>query len=300
MAAESKHMKYTEKQIEQRTERAEIKQRLFLSPSVTKIREYTVPGFGRTFHVSDDKSDRLWVRDGRGNLVQTDLQGNQLQKIQTSGSLEGYHTATQDGAFIFTDKNRKVIYRITLNKISEFIKTGKWTPLGIHSSCINRDILVGMMKDGRAKVIRYSRTGKELQVIQKDNKEHELYCKPRFITENINGDICTSDYEKRAVVVVNKLGHYKFSYRGQEFRFFPCGICTDHLGHILVCDRVRESVHLLDPDGAFLSVILSPKQGIMSPRGVYVDDENNLHVGQPGTYTVTVYKYLQSTPRPSK
>ena len=109
-------MKYAEKQIEQRTEKAEIKQTLYLSPSVTKIREYTVPGFGRTFHVSDDKSDRLWVRDGRGNLVQTDLQGNQLQKIQTSGSLKGYHTATQDGAFIFKDKNRKVIYRITLKK----------------------------------------------------------------------------------------------------------------------------------------------------------------------------------------
>ena len=73
--------------------------------------------------------------------------------------------------------------------------------------------------------------------------------------------------------------------------FFPWGICTDVLGHILVCDSVSETVHMLDQDGGFLSVILS-EQGIKCPRGVCVDDKNNLFVGQLSTNTVTVYKYL--------
>ncbi|XP_078310172.1 uncharacterized protein LOC111136995 isoform X1 [Crassostrea virginica] len=312
MEAVTTHMKSTEKQLEQSKEKSDMKQTLSLSSSVTKVREYTVQGVNSAWHVSGDKSDRLWVSDYRGNLVQTDLQGKQLQKIQTSGG-DGYHTATQDGDLIYTDKHKKVIYRITPDKkITEFIKTGDWEPFSVHSSSINGDILVGrtimeeFVPDWKqkldfwslslrrvAKVTRYSNTGKEIQNIQWDNQGQELYSQPRYITENINGDICTSDWKKHAVVVVNKSGQHRFSYTGQGSGFRPYGICTDVLGHILVCDRVSETVHLLDQDGGSLSIILSPQQGITFPRGVCMDDENNLYVGQHNTNTVTVYKYLQ-------
>ena len=150
-----------------------------------------------------------------------------------------------------------------------------------------------MYKDEKAKVTMYSKTGKELQNIQMDNQGQELYRYPYYITENINGDICTSDINTKKVMVVNKSGHHRFSYTGQGSGFCPCGICTDVLGHILVCDMASNTVHLLDQDGGFLSIILSPQQGINHPRGVCVDDENNLYVGQDGTNIVTVYKYLQ-------
>ncbi|XP_078310256.1 uncharacterized protein LOC144617534 [Crassostrea virginica] len=294
MEVESTHMKSTEKQLEQSKEKSDMKQTLSLSSSVTKVREYSVPGVDSAHHVSVDKSGSLWVSDNEGNLVQTDLQGNLLQKIQTSGGTEGYHTATQDGDLIYTDRDKKVIYRITPDKkITEFIKTGDRTLLSLHSSRINGDILVGMIKDREAKVTRYNKAGKEIQNIQRDNQGQELYSDPHYITENINGDICTSDYNKDAVVVVNKSGQHRFYYTSQGSGFCPCGICTDVLGHILVCDGYSNTVHLLDRDGGFLSVILSSQQGIKDPCGVCVDDENNLHVGQHNTNTVTVYKYLQ-------
>ncbi|XP_078310465.1 uncharacterized protein LOC111136171 isoform X2 [Crassostrea virginica] len=294
MKAVTTYMKSTEKQLKQSKEKSDVKQTLSLSSSVTKVREYSVPGVYSAHHVSVDKSDRLWVTDYRGNLVQTDLQGKQLQKIQTSGGTEGYHTATQDGDLMYIDKDKKVIYRITPDqKITEFIKTGDWTPLSIHSSRINGDILVGMYKDKEAKVTRYSKAGKKIQNIQRDNQGQELYSEPLYIIENINGDICTSDFNKYAVVVVNKSGQHRFFYKSQGSGFRPWGICTDVLGHILVCDTIRETVDLLDQDGRFLSVILSPQQGIKEPRGVCVDEENNLYVGQYDTNTVTVYKYLQ-------
>nr|XP_022297073.1 E3 ubiquitin-protein ligase TRIM71-like isoform X2 [Crassostrea virginica] len=237
---------------------------------------------------------RLWVSDHKGNLVQTDLQGNLLQKIKTNVGFEGFHTATQDGDLIYTDKDKKVIYKITPDrKITEFIKPGHWKPRSVHSSCINGDILVGMEINVEAKVTRYSKTGKEIQNIQRDNQGQELYTYPNYITENINGDICTSDFRKRSIVVVNKSGNHRFSYTGQGSRFCPCGICTDILGHILMCDSFSDTVHLLDQDGGFLSVIFSPQQGIKRPRGVCVDVENNLYVGQDRTNIVTVYKYLQ-------
>jgi streptogramin lyase len=67
--------------------KSDVKQTLSLSPSVTKIREFNVPGVLNTLHISLDKSGRLWASDfdyNDGNLVQTDLQGNQLQTIQTT------------------------------------------------------------------------------------------------------------------------------------------------------------------------------------------------------------------------
>ena len=92
---------------------------------------------------------------------------------------------------------------------------------------------------------------------------------------------------------MNKSGQHRFFYTGQGSGFRPYGICTDILGHILVCDYVSNNVHLLDQDGGFLSRILSEQQGIEYPRGVCVDDENNLYVGQLRTNPVTVYKYLE-------
>ncbi|XP_062606779.1 uncharacterized protein LOC134268530, partial [Saccostrea cucullata] len=205
---------------------------------------------------------------------------------KTSGGY-GYHTVTQDRDLIFTERNKNVINRITPdNNITEFIKTGDWTPYSIHSSHINEDLLVGMM----FRVTRYNKTGKELQNIQRDNKRQELYKYPKYITENINGDICTSDYNKDAVVMVNKSGQHRFSYKGQESGLDPYGICTDVLGHILVC--VSNAVHLLDQDGQFLSLLLT-EQEVYHPRSVCVDTENNLYVGQYDTNTLTVHKYLQ-------
>ncbi|XP_078329848.1 uncharacterized protein LOC111113501 isoform X2 [Crassostrea virginica] len=290
MEAVSTPMKFTEKQMEQSKEKSDMKPTLSLSSSVTKVREYSVPGVDSAFHVSADKSGRLWASDDEGNLVLTDLQGNLLQKIKTTGEDDGFHTATQDRGLIYTDQDKKMIYRITPDtRITELIKTGDWTPVSIHSSRINGDILVGMRE---AKVTRYNNAGKEIQNIQRDNQGQELYKYPHYITENINGDICTSDWNKQAVVVVNKSGQHRFSYTGQGSRFSPYGICTDVLGHILVCEGLNNTVHLLDQDGGFLSFILSEQQGIRSPRGVCVDDENNLYVGQLNN-KVTVYKNLE-------
>ncbi|XP_062589456.1 uncharacterized protein LOC134251102 [Saccostrea cucullata] len=299
-------MKPTHKQMKEDRKKSDKKQTMSLSASVTKVREFNVPGVDEVYHVSLDQLDRLWISDYDGNLVQTDLQGNVIQKIETWSGMKGFHTVTQGRDLIFTDKYKTVINRITQdNNITEFIKTGDWLPLSIHSSHINGDLLVGMMKltetkglfkmrkiKKESKVTRYNKTGKELQNIQRDNKGQDLYGEPCYITENINGDICTSGYDKAAVVVVNKSGQYRFSYTGQASEFSPFGICIDVFGHILVSDEISNSVHLLDQDGQFLSLLLTQQQGVEFPRSVCVDDENNLYVRQL-TNTLTVYKYLQ-------
>eukprot|EP00105_Crassostrea_gigas_P021760 XP_011441020.1 PREDICTED: tripartite motif-containing protein 3 [Crassostrea gigas] len=295
METASTPLKPTGKHRKQDREKSDVKQTLSLSSSITKVREYTVPGVKHVYHISLGKSGRLWASANIGNLVQTDLRGNQLQKIRTSGGY-GYHKVTQDEDLIYIDGKNKVINRITPdNTITEFIKTGDWESLSIHSSHINGDILVGMIKDIEGNVTRYNKTGTEIHNIQRNNKGQELYALPHYITENINGDVCVSDFNKHAVVVVDKSGRHRFSYTGQGSRLDPYGICTDLLGHILVCDTyiISNTVDILDQDGQFLSLILTSQQGITYPRSVCVDDNNNLWLGQLDTNTVTVYKYLQ-------
>nr|XP_034312320.1 uncharacterized protein LOC117684400 isoform X1 [Crassostrea gigas] len=295
MATPSTQLKPTGKEMKQDREKPDVKLKLYLTSSVTKVREYKVPGVDDVCHISLGKSGILLGSDRKGHLVQTDLKGNQLEKIQTDGGY-GYHTVTQDGDLIYTDRKNKVINTITLdNTITEFYKTVDWKPISIHSSHINRDILVGMIKDGEAKVTRYNKNGGEIQNIQWDNNGQEMYRYPYYITENISGDICESDFSKQAVVVVNKLGQHRFSYKGQDSWFYPYGICTDLLGHIIVCDSnlMNNKVHILNQDGRFLSLLLTPQQGVTYPCSVCVDVENNLHVGQHDTNKVRVYKYLQ-------
>uniref|UniRef100_K1PKS0 Severin n=1 Tax=Magallana gigas TaxID=29159 RepID=K1PKS0_MAGGI len=75
-----------------------------------------------------------------------------------------------------------------------------------------------------------------------------MFSGPHYITENINGDVCVSDWSNQAVVVMDKSSQHRFSYTGQWSGFEPYGICTDVLGHILVCDIYSNTVHLLDQD----------------------------------------------------
>nr|XP_019926831.2 transcription intermediary factor 1-beta [Crassostrea gigas] len=91
METASTQLKPTGKQRKQDREKSDVKKTLSLSSSVTKVREYTVPGVG-VFHISLGKSGRLWASDSSGNLVQIDLQGDKLQKIQTSSE---YMATTQ-------------------------------------------------------------------------------------------------------------------------------------------------------------------------------------------------------------
>lgn len=63
------------------------------------------------------------------------------------------------------NREHNTINSISLDKsIAEVIGTKKWTPLSIHSSKMNGNLLVGMSKDGEGKVTRY-KTFKEREDI---------------------------------------------------------------------------------------------------------------------------------------
>ncbi|XP_061171184.1 uncharacterized protein LOC133180731 [Saccostrea echinata] len=246
----------------------EIELEMFKLSSVIKVSEVTILGQGLS-PLSPLPPNKFWASEVLNNLIQYDMKGNIVQKISTSMSyIIGSHTVTTEGELLYTDYNEKTVYRVTsVMSISKLIETGNWEPGAIYSSPISGHVLVGMRIKSDQKITRYNRKGRKLQDIQRDDKGQTLYKSVNYITQNINGDICVSDFHARKVVVVTASGEYRFSYSGHhsQYGFIPYGICTDVLGHILVCngyfmnDGNFSNVHLLDVNGQFLSFLLTPE-----------------------------------------
>lgn len=174
-----------------------------------------------------------------------------------------------------------------------------WTVLSIYSSKLNGDILLGIYilieKGSRTKLARYTSNDgliSELEYFE----EKGLYVSPLYLSENINSDICTADTDTCLVKAVDKNGKLKFSYDGlpSHANVFPTGICNDSVGHVIVCNRhdSNPSVHLLDIDGEFLSLILNDRDDIHDPWGLCVDGEGRLYLGQNDCSSIKVFKYL--------
>lgn len=166
----------------------------------------------------------------------------------------------------YIDKNDYII------KLSKDLKTirpfiiqtdSSWSPRCLCWSQSTGDILIGMY----GKVTRYNRTGELIKTIEHNNKGRKL--KPRYITENNNGDVVVSDFP-HAVVVTDVEGRFRFSYTGHPLGsgLRPLGICTDPLSNILVCDRKTNTLQVIDKDGQFLLNLLIRPSGL--PKHIYI------------------------------
>lgn len=227
----------------------------------------------------------MWASDNN-EIIEMDDIGNIRKKIDVKGSSGGYHTLTKEGDLLFL--NEKCVYKFALKGDLSILCIPFTISLCIHSSKIDGDVLVG----SNYGLIRYKDTGELLQIIRIDTKERidEI---TMYVTENINRDVIVSFQFMKKVVAVDKAGKHRFEYRGRclNSNFLPMGICTDALGHILVCSSHGHAfdVDLLDKDGHFLSYLLTSTFGIGS-GALCVDDKHNLYVGSFGK--IDVYRYL--------
>lgn len=248
-------------------------------------------------------SEQFWVSDVDNGLILSNTRGGALyylDDLNCDGN--GSHTVNNELELIYI--NRK--YQI--NKLSKDMKrtttfvditNSTRRPRCVYWSKLTGDILIGMDSFWTCKVTRYNNCGQLTQTIP-DCIGLKLYISPNFITENNNGDIVVSDFasffEYGALVVTNREGKYRFSYpaNGSELRLKPNGICTDALSHILVCDKMTNTVHMLNKDGRFLSHLLILPSGINNPYNLSYDvNTHHLWVGSLyGDNRICVYRYF--------
>nr|XP_022337243.1 uncharacterized protein LOC111133287 isoform X2 [Crassostrea virginica] len=274
---------------------------LMSSPVLQK--SLLVTGVKECDHISRVTSDRVWVSD-RNNLILTDTAtGEELHIVDDS--LNSKHAVNCGSELIYIDKNKNI------NKLSSDMKTTttlikntdeRWRPECLYCSMSSGDLLVGMCRDDKytrkytGKVMRYDNTGKRKQIIPHNAYTSlYLYEYPWYITENNNGDVLVSDWDRGAVVVTSGEGVHRFSYTGPPSgsRLRPTGICTDVMSHILVSDYKTATVQMLDRDGQFLSYLLTTQSpGILNrPEGLnYNITDHFLYVGS--YETLSVYRYI--------
>ncbi|XP_052694678.1 uncharacterized protein LOC128172975 [Crassostrea angulata] len=261
----------------------------------------TLPGVDSCYHISRVTSDHVWISDEGQNLILTNTDGENLHHIDDV--FDGYffgnkvHTVSKDGELIYIDKNGN------LKKLSNDLKTtttlinSNLNSRCVYCSLITGDLLVGVYysESRTGLVIRYNHAGQLKQIIQNDT-----YLKPHSVTENNNGDVivslCDCGYNwtwDGIVVVTDNEGDHRFTYQGNGYGIFPRGICTDALSHILVCDGLNLTVHILDKDGQFLSYLFIRPSGIFSPLSLSYDVKTHrLWVGSENNNTVCVYRFI--------
>ncbi|XP_078327994.1 uncharacterized protein LOC144623458 [Crassostrea virginica] len=176
-----------------------------------------------------------------------------------------------------------------------------WTP-GRLSCTRSGDILVHVYTGGgsqkKNKIICYQ--GKNIkQEISNDGEGKYIFkdgSHSLFMSENNNGDVCVSDVNADAVVVVDKTGRVRFRYDGKPARreksFDPRDIVTDALSQIIVTDNYNNCLHILDQNGQFLSCV--DDCGLGKPVGLSVDSEGRLWVGSFKTGGIKVIEYFQN------
>nr|XP_022294178.1 uncharacterized protein LOC111104488 [Crassostrea virginica]XP_022294179.1 uncharacterized protein LOC111104488 [Crassostrea virginica]XP_022294180.1 uncharacterized protein LOC111104488 [Crassostrea virginica]XP_022294181.1 uncharacterized protein LOC111104488 [Crassostrea virginica] len=251
-------------------------------------------------HISCVTPDRVWVSDGETLILIDTATGTQLHSVEHS-LYSGLHTVNCEGELIYIDNEYNIIklcndMKTTTTLIKYTDKT--WGPRCVYCSSPSGDLLVGMYRydedtdTDTGKVMRYDNTGKHKQTIShNDNTSHDMYEDPWFITENNNGDVVVSDFF-RAVVVTSVEGVHRFSYTGPPSGselFFPWGICTDVMSHILVSDVNTETVQMLDRDGQFLSYVLTRQTPGMDYRPCGLSYNVNTHAVWVGSDDDTMY-----------
>nr|XP_022296732.1 E3 ubiquitin-protein ligase TRIM36-like [Crassostrea virginica] len=203
--------------------------------------------------VSCLSDSELWTCGYNNILRLYNLQGELLRSVPTkSGNVPWDIAVTQSGDLVYADHWDSSINLLSGTQIQRLITLRGWKPLGL---CITAsgDLLVTMTSDDKkqTKVVRYSGST-EKQSIQWDDQGKPLYSSEsltyKYLSENRNSDICVTDYDTGAVVVVSAVGKLRFRYTGPPSTpresFYPGGITTDNQGNILTSDSTLIEVQM--------------------------------------------------------
>nr|XP_011429764.2 E3 ubiquitin-protein ligase TRIM36 [Crassostrea gigas] len=268
--------------------------RILEVPTVTSVIDTGFPANeknnNRLYDMAVTDDNKVWMGGNSKELKLFDLQGHLHHTV--SNTCRCMYLCMYNKQIVYNDQHKKTVKMISdTDTVVTMFTTGDWKPYGV-TSVTSGDLLVCLGKDDQNKVVRYSSTGTVLQEIQYDSQCQPLYKDAKYITENVNGDIIVTDWEKKAVIAVDRLGIFRYSYSEKDSQFKPSSVATDSVGHVIVTEFPRNKIHMLDRDGRFLRYII-PEGGINKPRAVCILGDGEMMVGECLTGIAKRIKYLE-------
>lgn len=237
-----------------------------------------------TFGVACKSDAKFWLCQNHKIISLYNLMGYEQISIPTKSGNDPWDLAvTTGGDLVYTDYNDRSVNIMKNSHIHTLIKLRGWIPHNVCSTS-SGDLLVIVESDDykHTKVIRYSGSWEKTS-IQFNDFGQPLFSSgiTKYITENRNQDVCVTDPDVHALVVVNQAGKLRFRYTGllsiSNELFRPFGITTDSECRILIADHHPNNlIHILDKDGKFLRFISNCN--LLSPRDLCVDSQDNLFV----------------------
>ncbi|XP_078323263.1 uncharacterized protein LOC144622468 [Crassostrea virginica] len=261
-------------------------------PSVSSVIDSGFPAYennNRLYDMAVTDDQKVWMGGNSYELKLFDLQGHLHRAVTITD--KSMYIGMYNKQLVYTDHSDNTVKKISDDDtVVTMFSTGDWRPHGITESA-SGDLLVCLLKDDQSKVVRYSSTGTVLQEIQYDSQCQPLYQFAWYIAENVNGDIIVTEFKKKIVIALDRLGIFRYTYsRNNDFN--ATSVDTDSIGHVYVSDYNGHKIHMLDRDGRFLRYII-PEGGIKSPRPVCMVDHGEMIVGETLTGLAKRIKFLE-------
>jgi uncharacterized protein YukE len=275
-----------------------VPQRIILNPVLTLFTVSTT--LKPLFRIALAGTNEVWASGIQDKTIRRyDVNGTEIDTLATNCPHQPDDIAvTRDGDLVYTDRYNRAVMMVKHGEITRLFNTPKeWYPRGI---CCTKSggFLVSVLhvNQKRRKVLRYEENLLK-QEIENDDQGNRIFIEGTymiFLTESNNGDICCSDPNALAMVVMDRYGHVRFWYDGQaaskEKPFEPVVIVTDSANRILVSDGINECIHVLNQDGMFLICL----DNIGSIPGLLrLDSQERLWVGLRDEGKVNVIQYLE-------
>ena len=244
-------------------------------------------------HIACTKQGQAWVVTKDCESIQlVGRDGSINDSVEFDNRFIKDITLTSDGEILFADVIDQCIKSLSRQKKISTLFTTTESPIAI--GCFNKNEIVVSLEYDR-KVAVYDRIGKIKRTIEHVKIRHPK----KLAVSKVNRDIyiCDTlgDTYNAHLLAFGEDGQLRYEYSGQGDNDLSVGgLCTDHLGHILIADPKYHTVHILDINGRFLQYILTSEQGLDWPRSIDVDLEGYVWVGeQLHIGCVKVVKYLR-------
>ena len=256
---------------------------------------------------------QVWVHEQSfeddNHLKRISVDGKEIKHIKSIFPQDMYLDKTNNVYLCFADTGW--ISRLTPDhRVVNIVNTGTMRPISI---CVTQsgDILSALVDVSiqdfeeckQTYIARMDSMGKEKQRIQFEEDGHtRLFQYGYFVDENKNGDIVVLNKvgEKRGqLIILDQKGYAKHYYNGtsqlDEDDFLPATVCCDNQCRIIVADKYNSALHLLNPRGELLRLLMTEKDGLVRPYSLGLSD-GLLWVGTyEGKVIVAEYKAFRYT-----